>query len=245
MNITNLTNIGELQIISISGSVYIDTLESSKTNILTENTNIHIRDCKSAIDIASKTHSVTLGNTYENVNISTTSGDVEISSAFDDIAIATTSGSIYVMEYYASAVIDTIDGNISMYNKGEENGNSITNIHQDSGNINITSLANSINITSNRNSTITITLRSMPANRHINHNIFNTYGTTNISMLMTNTPFQVRAVGSVSGELANNVIMSSNNEYILIEPPGYVGGATEFAELNVEGGIVNFSAIYE
>ena len=245
MNIEHLGNVGDLQIITTSGNINIDTLNADKTNILTERMKIYIRACVSDIDIVTKTNDILLANTFGITNISTTSGNVEITSAQENIAIETNSGNISIMEYNASADITTINGNITMHNKGEENPNYVTNIKQDSGRINVTTETNSIKITSSKGSNIRMIVRSMPANKNIRHNIFNTFGTTNLSILIENTPFKIRAVGEVSGELAHNVIIASNLEYVIIDPPGYTGVAEEYASLNVEGGAVIFEAIYE
>ena len=85
----------------------------------------------------------------------------------------------------------------------------------------------------------------MPLNDTIKHTILNQNGTSQISILAGDNPFRVRAVGNVSGELASNVMMTSNTEYVNYIPANYSGTAPEQASLNVEGGAIHFTALYE
>ncbi len=246
INIMTLNETDELQIINERGSISIDTLKCNKrASILADSTNIYIRDCQSVLDISTHSSSIEIANTSMPATIATTSGNVEIANAAANFRITTTKGNINVMQYSAGAEIITETGNISMHNVGEENADKVTTISQGSGSINVITQANPIKITSERGSNIHMTIRSMPLNDHIKHEIFNTYGSTNLSVMVADNPFRVRAVGNVSGQLATSVIMSSNNEYIDIAPEGYVGVASEQAHLNVEGGTIHFTAIYE
>ncbi|MBE5735241.1 MAG: DUF4097 domain-containing protein [Clostridiales bacterium] len=246
MNIDLLHDIGKLEIYAVNGSISIDTLQCTEmSTIVTDNANIYIRDCASIIDISSKGGNVQISNTSKRAVITTTKGNVNIASANDNVVITTNTGHINITEYNASAEIRTITGDITMNNIGDENIYNITNITQESGNISITTNANSTNIRSERGSNISMTIRSTPLNDNIKHEIFNNFGLTNLYILMTSNPFRVRAIGNVSGELASNVIMSSNTSYVDVTPPGYVGEVTEQTHLNVEGGSVVFYGLYE
>jgi len=162
-----------------------------------------------------------------------------------DIIATSNTGNININKYYANAKIVTKTGNIIVNNMGDEDGSLHTDILQESGNITVTSENNEINITSQKGSNITATIKNMCENKQINHNIMNLYGTTNVYIKVADKPFKIRAVGKVQGELGSNIIITSNDNYTFYIPTGYQDNPIDISSINCDGGTVIFRGIYE
>lgn len=246
LTVDKLSDSAEAQIISKSGKINIGNLTTAdKATIIGESTEITINDSNSATYISTTSGNVKIINNNIHTTIETRNGNVNLTKSIDDITITTYSGNIVVSEYTKTSIITTDTGTINMHDKGEDDGSQYTAIKQRTGTINFVTENNRVSINSTNGSSIRLVVRNMPLNDTIKHTILNQNGTSQISILAGDNPFRVRAVGNVSGELASNVMMTSNTEYVNYIPANYSGTAPEQASLNVEGGAIHFTALYE
>lgn len=260
VDIDELMNYDNLEIIAHKGNIKIGKVYSlpkdyvqeptpeqssryTTISIITNSANVSIGTNYSFTNITTDNGNISIDTAMKYLAISTTKGNISINNAKDEIITNTQSGNISINAYYSQAEIITDTGTIYAHNKGEENATLDTIIIQNSGSITVISENNEMSITSRKGSNITATFRKMCSNQDITHSILNTSGSTQIYILVSNLPFKVRATGNVSGELGNNVKMSSNVEYVTYNPANVV--MENYSTLNVEGGTINFSAIYE
>ena len=247
LTVKTLNENGDLNIISKSGKIAITTLNSTGLcNIYAQKSNVNIANNNSELYVRTSSGNAEVSTSNNKLNIVSTSGRVIVNTATADCVVKTTSGDINIAEYYRNMTISTESGNISAHDKGEENSAYRTNIIQDTGNINHITEANTVSIVSNKGSNITVTIRKMCLNTGINHSIINKYGTTRAYIMTTNNPFKIRAVGNdVYGELGSIVVVNSNTNYIDYVPENYFDNTTNVSSINVEGGVVRFTGIYE
>ncbi len=241
-----VNNNAELVVLSQGGNIYIKEFVSDQSaTITTQSSNIKIDKSTADVFVSTTSGDITMGESDANIVASTDGGRVYINKLQGTANITTSRGNITIDEYYNSAIIKTDRGNISLHSKSKPKTGIKTEIEQNKGNINIISEANQVVITSNAGSEIDCTIRNMATNDYIKHNILNTHGSTRMYVMVGRNPFRVRATGNVSGELGSSVIMSSSTEYIQYTPQNYTGIIGAQSSLNVEGGNVKFTGIYE
>lgn len=246
-NISNEEN--SIKINSRKGVITIGTIEGSgNASFVTEESNITITNAYCNIHTSTNEGNTRIDNAFGNIIAYSAAGGISINKAWSDVQTTTDSGDISISEYYKNAYITTNTGNFTGHSKSEESTEIKTIITQKNGNITLVNENNSVEINCENACNVNVTFRNMPLNKLFRHTISNTKGDNKISILVTRNPFKFRAVGdNVYGELAENVKISSNKEYIDYLPNNYEsdGPLVDVTRLNIEGKNIRFIGLYE
>ncbi len=246
LDISALGCIEEINVLSEYGKINLGGIISNETaSFVTDRADIIINEIACTTHINTNSGNVTITDSTGDIVATTVSGKIHVIKTSGDIVAQTKTGNIELDKYYSNARITTKTGNITAHSYSDEDSTINTEIIQDSGNIDVVTENNKISITSNKGSKINATIRNMCENNLINHSVINANGTSNIYIMIADKPFKVRAVGKVSGELATNIIMSSNDNYVYYIPSGYQDNPTDVASINCEGGTIIFDSLYE